>query len=254
MSGPETMSEDTPRNDATLSGEYALGLLEGEELLKARGRLARDPEFSAHKSWWDERLAPLTDEIAGMEPSADLWSRIEAEIAGRSESGGAEVVDLQARLTRWKWTAAITSMAAVLMLAVLILPPGSEPGSPVAGGDTLQLAANNPLVASMPIGNSDLRLGITYLPGSEEMLVSASGLTADGIHDHELWLVPEDGSGVQSLGVIVAGEERRVAVPAEVSGNMGDGVQVLLTREPLGGKPEDRDPGPVVGQANLATV
>ena len=86
------------------------------------------------------------------------------------------------------------------------------------------------------------------------MLVSASGLSADGVHDHELWVVPADGSDLQSLGVVVPGEERRVTLPVEIARNMGDGVELLLTREPLGGKPVDQDAGPVVAQGALSQV
>lgn len=117
-----------------------------------------------------------------------------------------------------------------------------------------QLAAADPLVASIPIGDTQLRLGVTYLPASQEMLVSASGLSADGVHDHELWLVPDDGSALQSLGVVVPGEERRIAVPADAIANMGDGVSLVLTREPIGGKPDGVDAGPVVAEGAFSKV
>jgi anti-sigma-K factor RskA len=109
-------------------------------------------------------------------------------------------------------------------------------------------------MASIPIGDTTLRLGVTYLPASEEMLVSASGLSADGVHDHELWLVPSDGSALQSLGVVVPGEERRVPLPDDITRNMADGAQLLLTREPLGGKPADQDAGPVVAEGNFRLI
>lgn len=40
----ETMPPDMPADDL-MAAEYALGLLEGEELLTARGRLAREPDL-----------------------------------------------------------------------------------------------------------------------------------------------------------------------------------------------------------------
>jgi anti-sigma-K factor RskA len=109
-------------------------------------------------------------------------------------------------------------------------------------------------MANIPIGDTQLRISVAYMPDAEEMLVSASGLTADGVHDHELWLVPADGSALQSLGVVVPGEERRIALTEDITGNMGDGVQLVLTREPLGGKPEGVDAGPVVAEAAFNQV
>jgi anti-sigma-K factor RskA len=114
--------------------------------------------------------------------------------------------------------------------------------------------ASAPLVATVPIGDTGLRLDVTYVPESEQMLIAAIGLSADGVHDHELWLVPGDGSAPQSLGVVAPGEVRSMTLPADVSRNLATGAQLLLTREPLGGKPDAAEAGPVVARGAFATV
>lgn len=245
------MSIDPPLDELTgdelLAAEHALGLLEGEELLAARGRVAREPEFAQAVAKWERQLAPLLDEVAGVAPSPELWQRIEEEVEARAHTPqGGNVVDLSQQLTRWKWATGLSSAAAAIALAFLALPGN--------GPDPVTAAAEAPLMASIPIGDTTLRLGVTYLPASEEMLVSASGLSADGVHDHELWLVPSDGSALQSLGVVVPGEERRVPLPDDITRNMADGAQLLLTREPLGGKPADQDAGPVVAEGNFRLI
>ena len=245
---------DGERDDPMIAGEWALGVLEGEELLNARAKAANDPNFAALKQWWDDRLAPLTDEVAGMQPSTDLWPRIKAEVDCLANGSGAQVIDLQSRLRRWQWTAGITSVAAAVLATLMVLGPGTEPGALPSPTETPQLAAADPLVAQVPIGDTGLRLDVTYVPETEQMLVGAIGLTADGVHDHELWLVRPDGEGVQSLGVIVPGEVRAVELGDDVIGNLGDGVQVLLSREPLGGKPEGVDPGPIVAEGVFSEV
>ncbi|NNK46288.1 MAG: hypothetical protein HKP43_06655 [Altererythrobacter sp.] len=245
------MSDDPRLDELTgddlLAAEYALGLLEDEELLSARGRIAREPELAAAVAKWERQIAPLLDEVAGAAPSPDLWQRIESEVNARDLAPqGGNVIDLSQQLTRWKWATGLSSAAAAIALAFLALP-GSGP-------DPVTPAAEAPLMASIAIADTPLRLGVTYLPASEEMLVSASGLSADGVHDHELWLVPGDGGALQSLGVVVPGEERRVALPGEISRNMADGAQLLLTREPLGGKPADQNAGPVVAEGNFRLI
>lgn len=245
MSNDPRLDELT--GDDLLAAEYALGLLEDEELLSARGRIAREPELAAAVAKWERQIAPLLDEVAGAAPSPDLWQRIESEVNSRDLAPqGGNVIDLSQQLTRWKWATGLSSVAAAIALAFLALP-GSGP-------DPVTPAAEAPLMASIAIGDTPLRLGVTYLPASEEMLVSASGLSADGVHDHELWLVPGDGGALQSLGVVVPGEERRVALPGEISRNMADGAQLLLTREPLGGKPADQNAGPVVAEGNFRLI
>ena len=74
------------------------------------------------------------------------------------------------------------------------------------------------------------------------------------MHDHELWLVPSDGSALQSLGVVAPGEVRSMELPAEITRNLADGVQLVLTREPIGGKPDGVDAGPVVAEGAFSQV
>lgn len=227
-----------------LAAEYALGLLEGEDLLAARGLMANEPDFAAQVAFWESRLAPLLDEIGGAAPDEALWTRIAAEI---DTVPGGEVVSLAdalgARVRFWQRAAAGAAMAAVGSVALLVLQPPA----------TTSPAMQNPLVASIPIGDTPLRLGVTYLPDRQEMLVSASGLSADGVHDHELWLVPPEGE-LRSLGVVVPGREASMALDPELAGLIRDGAQMVLTREPIGGKPAGMDAGPVVAEGAFQTI
>lgn len=247
------MSDDTLPDltgDDLTAAEYALGLLEGEELLMARGRLAREPEFASRIAHWEEQLAPMLDDVASAEPSPALWSQIEAALDAQKVRGGsADVIALESRLTRWKWATGLSSAAAAVALAFLALPQGPS----VAPVDPPVQIAEAPLFANVPIEGTPLSLDLTYLPEKRDLLVAAVGLSHDGVHDHELWLVKPDG-GVESLGVVTPGEVRAHSVPANYSPMMADGAQLLLTREPLGGKPEGVDAGPVVASGELIRV
>lgn len=259
MSGAGNTPEDeVTRDDPMIAAEWALGLLEGEELLAARGKYATDPAFAWRKEWWDDWFAPLTDAIPGAEPGEHVWDGIAARIAAQQaaaatpsspEAPAATVVALEARVRRWQWVAGISSMAAAVALALFLSSPL---GSPVAA--PVQVAAAAPMVATVPIGETGLRLDVTYIPESDKMLVAAIGLTADGVHDHELWLVPADGSELQSLGVVAPGEVRSMTLPAAVTAKLGDGASLVLTREPIGGKPEGVDAGPVVAKGAFTRV
>lgn len=247
MSGEPDKEKPVTRDDPLIAAEWSLGLLEGEELIAARAKHAIDPDFAWRKQWWDDWFAPLSDEIAPAEPSPAVWQRIAARIDA-PEPVSAEVIALEARVTRWRWIAALTSAAAAVALVLGFAAPLRAPApqsAPVAAA---------PLAASVPIGDGGLRLDVAYIPASEQLLVSAAGLRADGVHDHELWLVPADGGAAQSLGVIAPGTVRSLALPDAVTRNVAPGVTVLLTREPLGGKPEGAEAGPVVAEGVLAPV
>lgn len=251
---------DIKRDDPMIAAEWALGLLEGEELLAARGKYATDPDFAWRKEWWDDWFAPMTDTIPGAEPSPHVWDGIAARIAGpaaateptitaASQAPASNVVALQASVRRWRWVAAITSMAAAVALALVLSSPLGAPATP-----PVQIAAAAPLVATVPIGDTGLRLDVTYIPQSERMVVKAIGLTPDGVHDHELWLVPADGGALQSLGVVAPGTVRSMTVSDSVAAALDDGSGLVLTREPIGGKPEGAAAGPVVAKGNLSSV
>ncbi len=236
--------------DRILAAEYALGLLEGEELLAARAREASDTAFAADVVQWQDRLAPLADAIHPRLPRAEVWQRIEAQLS--SNGGTANIVALQRSLRRWQWAGGL-SAAAALILAFLALPQmlgSSEPAQGIAQGPT----ADQPiLAANMPIKGTPLRLDFTYLPGEDSLLVGAVGLTADGAHDHEIWFVPPKGDLV-SLGIVTPGKIVAHSVPNAVARALHDGSQLVLTREPLGGKPAGADAGPVVAEARFTTI
>lgn len=234
--------EATP--DDILAAEYALGLLEGGQLLAARGREASDPEFADEVAQWQARLAPLLDTIGPQTPREEVWQQIERELGQSGDS--AEIISLSTRLRRWKIAAGAAAAAAVAAISVIVLSPSQV--APPAGQQA-------PLAASIPIGDTQLRLAVTYLPDRRELLVSASGLAADGVHDHELWLVPQtEGTPLLSLGVIAPGEERRLQLDEAVAQEFADGSALLLTREPLGGKPADAEAGPVVAEGRMQII
>lgn len=257
MSAPEDTPEaQGPRDDPVFAAEWALGLLEGEELLAARGKYATDPAFAWRKEWWDNWFAPWTDEMAGAaEPGEHVWQAIAARIGaqpGETAPAAAplgELVALKARLRRWQWTAGLTSAAAAVALALLAFAPArSLVEAPP------QIAAAGPMVATVPIGETGLRLDVTYIPESKQMLIAAIGLTPDGVHDHQLWLVPDGGGPAKSLGVVQPGTVRAMVVPQDISAELHAGSQLVLTREPLGGKPADKDAGPVVAKGAFSSV
>lgn len=260
MSGTDQTPEDgVTRDDPMIAAEWALGLLEGEELLAARGKYATDPQFAWRKEWWDDWFAPLSDAMPGAEPGEHVWDGIAARVTAAQQAAsapagdaaaGANVVALEARVRLWQRVAGLSSIAAAALLAWVALTPAQSPVAPPA-----QIAAATaPMVATVPIGETGLRLDVTYIPQAERMVVAAIGLTPDGVHDHELWLVPADGTPLQSLGVVEPGAVRSMALPAAAVAKLGDGASLVLTREPIGGKPEGKDAGPVVAKGAFSRV
>ena len=71
----------TPAERGELAAEYALGVLDGEALARARSLAAGDPVFRAEVARWSGRLAPLLDDVAPVAPPARAWPQIDAAIS-----------------------------------------------------------------------------------------------------------------------------------------------------------------------------
>ena len=230
----------TPRE--TMAAEYAMGLLEGAELLKARGLMANHPDFARDVAWWEGQLAPLFREFGEAVPPGNLWERIEAKIDNPAPS--AETVMLRHRLRIWQGAATLAGLAAAVLafFAFLTPPPASGP-APQA----------TPLVASLDLGKGKPRIGVTVMPGAKEMLVSTAGIISDGRHQHQLWLVPAEGDP-RSLGVLKADSENRMAILPMLVRRLDDGATLAVSVEPMGGSPTGLPTGPVVATAKLRTI
>ena len=135
-------ADDQPGSGPELSGderqaaEYAMGLLEGEALLATRGRIAREPAFAGLVAQWEKRLVPMLDDVEGLAPPPELWSRIASDI--EDGAGESEVVSLHRRVVLWQRVAAGSAVAAVAALALLLVPLVQAPGPVVAEGTLLK--------------------------------------------------------------------------------------------------------------------
>lgn len=234
-----------------LAAEMALRLLSDEEHAAARAELARDPELSELVAQWEVRLAALADELEAVPPDPATWQRIAASLVQRQAANDNQLqvaARLRTQLRRWQWGTAATA-AAALVLGYL--------GGPLlqrGAGPAIDSPAAPMLAASLPVGGAQgPRLGLTFLPQTGDLVVEASNVPGDGIHDHELWLVVPDSKPV-SLGVITSGTQRRVALPTDLAKRVDAGLGVVLTREPLGGAPKGGSAGPVVASGKFSII
>ncbi|MEO7239781.1 MAG: anti-sigma factor [Sphingomicrobium sp.] len=232
----------TPQERDQLAGEYALGLLDGDELAQARGLMAQDAEFRALVARWNGRLVPLLDEVAPVAPSAAVWRGIE-----RSLRGGDNVVALKQRVTVWRGlTAAATALAASLAVVVV-----TRPAPPPAPPASVTVPAPAPMVAMLGDEAEGMKMVASWDPANRRLMVAATAkLPADPTHAHELWVIPVDGTP-RSLGTMPAGPKMRMDVAAPMAAQFGEGVMLAISQEPMGGSPTGLPTGPVIASGKL---
>lgn len=211
---------DLPDRDA-LAAEYALGCLEGAELLEAERRLAADPEFAEAVKAWEGRLAPLADLVDPVAPPPEVWQRLEALVG--------VVVPLR-RVRVWQAATFASLAVAASLAAYIVLRPPERPVvavlAPVSGGVPVMLASD--------VGGT--------------LLVSASGsITVPDNRDLELWALAKGETRPHSLGVLPPGGRKVVA-------SLSADTQLMVSLEPRGGSPTGQPTGPVLYAGRLGRV
>lgn len=239
MSDAWRPDEDEP---SLLAAEYALGVLEREAHESAARREATDPAFAEEVAAWRERLAPLAEDVAPVDPPPELFASIAARIdaearpAPESESATRRVTPLH-RGVRWRsWQAAAAglALAASLVIAAVVFWPDET------GPD---------LVASLR-GDQNHLVDVAWL--EEARLVQAritqGELPAGSVA--ELWVVPDGGAPV-SLGVIENPAGTELSVPQDTEELLRPGATLAVSVEPPGGSPTGAPTGPVIASAQL---
>lgn len=228
-----------------LAAEHALRLLEGEEAMEARARVASDPAFAAEVAWWEERLAPLFDEIADEAPSPELWTAILARIDEPAEDN---VVTLKRQVTRWRTATAVAAVAAAVLLGIQLRPDSPLPVPQVPQDRPAPL-----LVASLAGEEAPEALTVAYRPDTRELIITPARIEPGADRARQLWLIPAGGQPI-SLGLVAAqGVQRRVLAPA-VGGRFANGATIAVSDEPTGGSPTGQPTGAVLAAGGLSTV
>lgn len=233
---------DMEERDA-LAGELALRVLSSLEEVKALARAESDPAFAAEVEAWNERLAAFMAEVAPVQPSAGVWSRLESATTGAANDDGRKVAF-------WRtWAIGATTLLAASLGAVAFMvaqpapvapiPPTTEPVPGVTRLATLSLETG-PAVLTLAY---DTRTGALFIAPTPE-LAEQSGVP-------HLWLVDPAG-GVRLIGPIDGAQTSRVNLTQVLSGLAGQATAVAISIEAPGTVPaQDTPAGPVVASGEL---
>jgi anti-sigma-K factor RskA len=243
MSDVRISSEDHDQ----LAAEYALGVLDGEELSQARALLRSDDGFRTEVGRWLGRFAPLLDEVGPIEPPAQLWGAIERRIS-RAMSANDNARVLERRVTTWRAVAGGASALAAGLAVVLLTRPVPEPPRP---RPTVEAPAESPMVATLGDENQPGMLVASWDPASRNLVVAAAAeIPPDPAHSHELWVIPADGKP-RSLGTMPAAARMHARLEPAMARQLQQGATLALSVEPPGGSPTGSPTGPVVASGKL---
>lgn len=237
----------TPPED--LAGEYALGVLSGDELRRARTLARTNSEFRHDVSVWLGQLAPMLGEVSPVEPPASAWTEIERRISG-SEAGASDAAKLRRTVRRWRVAAAglaaIAACLAIIVLGRLVTPDRVPIAIPV------ERPVGTPLVAILGDQQKQMKGVANWNPEAQQLVLAIPAvLPASADQSRELWVIPAGGKP-QSLGLLPSGQQSHLRLTDELARELRQGATIAISVEPSGGSPTGTPSGPVVASGLLS--
>lgn len=230
-----------------LAAEYALGVLTGDELRRARMREQTDGEFRDEVARWTARLVPLLDEADEVSPPASAWKAIKSRIGPEASNDNLQV--LTGQVARWRGIAVgMTAIAASLSVALLWTLPGTRSQPPVVQQAAKQPA---PLVAMLGNDGQETKVVASWDPAARQLVLAVAGdLKDDDSHSRELWVIPKGGKP-SSLGMMPKTKQMHMRLADTLARLLEGGATIAISVEPRGGSPTGLPTGPVIASGSL---
>lgn len=228
------MTSPLNERDQMLAAEFALGTLENELLDEAQKRYDQELVFRHEVDQWSERLAPMLDEVAEMQPSPKVWRGIERALNQNMHEKSGWI----ANLFSGKF-ALVSGALAVLLLVVGInyLPSFTSQSGPI-----LTATLSGEQVQSAMIANYDSKSG--------KLLVTTNMLVVERV-DYELWIIADGQAAPISMGIVAPSGTAELALPTEITNLLTQGATLAVSQEPIGGSPTGLPTGPVIAVGTL---
>jgi anti-sigma-K factor RskA len=224
-----------------LAVDYVLGQLNPAERQAVSARLLRDAALADAVAGWERRLAPLNELTPAVAPPDHLFAAIEARVmamnlAHSSVDGSAQVIDLTARLRRWRTVAALTGALAASLVVFTAVREVRQPQNFVA---VLQKDAASPAFI------------LTVDLAAKSFNVRSVSAEPQPDKSYELWLVSDKFPAPKSLGLLGQGalDARRSLAPYDPV--LVSNATFAVSLEPKGGSPSGLPTGPVVYAGKL---
>lgn len=243
----------TESGNDMLAAEYVLGLLEGEELARARNLVRQDEAFGREVAAWAMRTAPLLAQYEAVEPPKSVWRNIEQRISRNSQDRmigkvGKNVVPLHRRVGFWQALAGgATALAASL---ALVLVAWHRPATQLQVPPQSQRSPQ-PMLAMLESDDGEMEMFATWNPAGRRLTVAAVAPSPPRAgRSHELWMIGSDGKP-HSMGVMPEKEMMSVKIASSLADRLSEGVTLAVSDEPSGGSPTGTPTGPVIATGKL---
>jgi anti-sigma-K factor RskA len=227
-----------------VAGEYVLGTLSAASRAGVEARMANDAALRTAVEQWQERLAPLHALVEPVEPSPQLWTRIDASVVAKVDATKATaavriaqtvtppILSWWNNLRLWRGLAA-SGLAASVLMGFLVVTKLSQPPAPgymvvlvgpqdKSPGWIVQAGTNSQQARLIPLGKMEV-------PGDKSL---------------QFWTKGDDWKGPVSLGLVKPGQS--LEIPLDKLPPLQPNQLFEITLEPYNGSPLNRPTGPIL--------
>jgi anti-sigma-K factor RskA len=264
-----------------LASEYALGTLDADERAQAEALMLVDPGFAESVRRWERRLGELNVMVAAVEPPASVWEAIkeklpatpqsaqvrlpeiappvtpQAPAAAASAQQGAEIVDLTARLRRWRGITAIVGTLAAGFAAIVVareirpdlLPAQMRPKPRIEVVERIvEKPAAQPAQFVAVFQKDEQSPAFVLSVDIDKRMVTVRQVAAEKLPDktYQLWIATQPGTPPRSLGLITDADYTVREALADYDPAVISNATYGISLEPPGGSPTGAPTGPVI--------
>ena len=227
------MTTSLDQRDQMLAAEYAIGALDGAQLIEAQKRYEDDLAFRHEVDGWSEHLQPLLDEVTPHKPPPHIFTQIQTrlDLVDKPKEGWLDWMQNKILVTGLAF--GLFVMAAILSFS--LMPMFFAPQAPWL---TAVMTEEGHLISAR-------------IENNNANVIIVADLEPIDNQDRELWLITDATPNPISLGIIKAKGETRLNVEPETASLFVQGAILAITLEPIGGSPTGMPTGPVVATASL---
>lgn len=226
--------------------EYVLGVLDGTERWQFEQAMQRDPQLATSVANWQNYLMPLNDDIVDIEPPSYVWVRVQKDLGLALANRPRPRAGFWNNLRGWRWIGIGSSIAAVALAVLLVLPPRA-PTVTETGHDGYRIAS---LIRE---GGTAGWTAIVDVEHARMLVAPAGNIPFVANRSTELWLIAPGGQPA-SLGLIAADRPTVVAISKATLASLDAHAVLAVSLEPRGGSPTGQPTGPVLAQGAIGGV
>lgn len=225
-----------------LAGEYVLGTLSAASRAGVEARMANDAALRTAVGQWQEKLAPLHALVEPVEPSPQLWSRIESSVVLRAAARETALSVVPAVKTSdvswwndlrlWRGLTA-AGFATAAFMGIMVVSKIAQPPAP---GYMVVL-----------VGPHDKSPGWVVQAGTHSQqarLIPLGKMEVPGDKSLQFWTKGDDWKGPVSLGLVKPGQSLEISL--DKLPPLQPNQLFEITLEPYNGSPLNRPTGPIL--------